>query len=181
MKTKELFETYENLTLRNFSNTVGLNYHMVLKNSKKPIAGQIYDPDVVNYDSIDLMVEKKGIDLESFDWVEINSNLTRSSGTVVKDMSEFNVGDKVYLRNNKTTPYNIIYKTETHIVIMLEGTTVPQSWNWSTFGFHGPSKTPRVDQAETETVEQKVETETVEPEKPKRKSRKKTVETEGEE
>lgn len=150
LTTKSIFTAYENLSIRNVANTIGISYHMLLKASKKPIPGVPYDPEEVNYDAMDEMIAKKEINLDDFDWKTINDSFTRQSSTVIKDVSQFQPGMQVYLRNNKTVPYNIIYTTDTHVVIMLEGSTEPQAWKWSTFMFHGPSNEPRTEKADDE-------------------------------
>lgn len=146
--TRELFTTFNNLSIRNFSNTIGISYHMLLKASKKPIPGVPYNPEEVNYAAMDEMIAKKEINLDDYDWQAINDSFVRQSSTVIKDVSQFKAGMQVYLRNNKTVPYNIIYTTDTHVVIMLDGSTEPQAWKWSTFMFHGPSNEPRTEKEE---------------------------------
>lgn len=138
-----LFNNYDNLSVRNIANTLGISYHMLLKASKAAKAGEVYDPTVMNFDAMQAMIDKKEINLDDYDWATINESFVKQSGTVIKDHSSFKVGDKVYLRNHKTTPYTIIYTTETHVVILLEGSSEPQAWKWSTFMFHGPSNEPR--------------------------------------
>ena len=58
-------------------------------------------------------------------------------------MDDFDVGSKVFLRDHADTPYDVIYKTETHIVILLEGDTAPRSLSNNTFMLLGPQKTAR--------------------------------------
>ena len=69
-------------------------------------------------------------------------------------MDTFKVGDKVYLRRNNTTPYEILYKTETHIVIMLEGSTEPQARANNTFLINGPVYQPRAEKSKMEEAEE---------------------------
>ena len=144
---KNLFTTYENLSLRRLAEALELSYPMVLKNSKQPITGEVYDPEAVNYDAIAEYLSKHGATLEGISWEDYN-NPRAVSSRVVKEISQFNVGDKVYLRKNATTPYEIIYKTETHIVIMLEGTSQPIAWSINTFMLQGPSTQPRAEKLE---------------------------------
>ena len=62
---------------------------------------------------------------------------------LTKNMDAFQVGQKVYLREDNTTPFEICYKTDTHIVIMKEGTTEPRAWSHATFLMKGPVFEPR--------------------------------------
>lgn len=142
---KSLMNQYPNVSLRKLSEVAGISYPTILKASKKPIAGVAYNPDEVNYDALDQLFAKRDIDVSSFDWETLNEK--KSKATLCKDPSQFNVGSLVYLRKHPTTPYEIIYKTETHIVIMLQGTQEPQSWSLNTFMLNGPSFEPRVEHA----------------------------------
>lgn len=144
---RDLFERYENLSLRRLAEALELSYPMVLKASKQPVPGEAYDPEAVNYDAIAEYLSKHEATLEGIVWEDYN-NPRAVSSRVVKEISQFNVGDKVYLRKNATTPYEIIYKTETHIVIMLEGTSQPIAWGINTFMLQGPSTQPRAEKLE---------------------------------
>lgn len=140
MTTKYVFENYENISIRKFANAVEVNYQMLLKASRKPIEGVAYDPTAINYDAIDAIVAKREIDLDSIDWKAINELPSRiSNATLSKNIEDFNVGDKIYLREDNETPFEILYKTGTHIVIMKEGTSEPRALSHSTFFFKGPS------------------------------------------
>lgn len=145
---KNKIETYPNVSLRKLAEAINVSYPTILKASKKPVAGQPYDPTVWNFDALDQLVAKKEVNLDDLDWEAMNTKATKA--TLVKDTSAFNVGDKVYLRKHATIPYDIIYKTETHIVLMLEGTQEPVAWNLNTFMLQGPSFSPRVEKVNTE-------------------------------
>lgn len=146
VELKELFESNPNVSLRKLALATDVTYGMLLKAAKSPIAGEMYDPEATNYGAINNVFIKKLIDLTKVNWTELNE--TASKATLVKDHSQFAVGMNVYLRKHATTPYQIIYKTETHIVILLDGTTEPQSWAITTFMFNGPSLEPRVEKTE---------------------------------
>lgn len=150
MTTKYVFESYENVSIRRFAEAVGINYNMLLKASKKPIEGVPYDPTAINYDAIEAMLEKREIDLEQFDWEAINEKPSRITSTLSKDIADFNVGAKVYLREDNEKAFEILYKTETHIVIMKEGTSEPRALSISTFFFKGPSFEKREKKQEDE-------------------------------
>lgn len=141
---KENFEKHPNATVRKLANSCGIkNYMGLLNASRKPVAGMTYDPDALNYDAMAKVLLRNGVDAASINWAEVAAATQRTPGTVVKDLSAFNVGMKVYLRREPTTPYTIVYKTETHIVLLLEGSTEPLAWKNTTFLFNGPQFTPR--------------------------------------
>ena len=141
---EELMTKYPNVSLRKLALSLELSYGWILKCSKKPIPGQPYDPDAVNYDEVAKTFERKGIDLASLDWEALNEAGQTSRGiSLQKDMSAFQVGGKVYLREDNEVPFDICYKTDTHIVIMKEGSTEPRAWSHSTFLMKGPVFEPR--------------------------------------
>lgn len=146
---REKIEMYPNVSLRKLAEAINVSYPTILKASKEPVAGKTYDPTVWNFDALDQLVAKKEVNLDDLDWEAMNTKATKA--TLVKDTSAFNVGDKVYLRKHATIPYNIIYKTETHIVLILEGTQEPVAWNLNTFMLQGPSFNPRVEKIDTDS------------------------------
>ena len=149
---QELFEMYPNASLRKLAAATGVNYGVLLKKSKDPIPGEAYDPEATNWAALEAKLTSKEIDWNSLDWVALNAGPNRQGSTLQKDISAFKVGDKVYLRRNNTVPYEILYKTETHIVIMLEGTSEPQAWANNTFLINGPVFEPRAKKSEKEEV-----------------------------
>lgn len=132
---------YSNVSLRKLAAATEVTYGIILKASRAPEPGVAYDPEATNFEAINKEFIKRKIDLTTLNWEELNTG--NSKATLVKDHSAFTPGMKVYLRRNATVPYEIIYKTETHIVILLEGTTEPQSWAITTFMFNGPVFEPR--------------------------------------
>lgn len=136
-------EKYPNVSLRKLAQAAEISYGWILKNSKKPVAGETYDPDAINYEAVVAVFTKRNIDLASLDWETLNEASLRKGSIVCKDMGSFAIGQKVYLREDNTTPFEICYMTDTHIVIMKEGTTEPRAWSHSTFLLKGPSFEPR--------------------------------------
>lgn len=141
---QELMEKYPNVSLRKLALSLELSYGWILKCSKKPIPGQPYDPDAINYEEVAKTFVRKGINLEELDWESLNESTQTSRGILLtKDMSAFEVGQKVYLREDNEVPFDICYKTDSHIVIMKEGSTEPRAWSHSTFLMKGPVFEPR--------------------------------------
>ena len=149
---QSFFERYPNASLRKLSAVVDVYYGILLKKSKEPVPGQAYDPEAINWAALEQKLTDKGVDWTKLDWDALNCERTRKGATLVKDRSAFKVGDKVYLRRNNTTPYEILYKTETHVVIMLEGTSEPQAWANNTFLINGPVFQPRAEKSQKEEV-----------------------------
>ena len=140
---QELFEMNPNASLRKLAQATGINYGVLLKKSKDPIPGQPYDPEAINWDALEEKLESKGVDWNTLNWGVLNAGPNRKGAALQKDIGAFQVKDRVYLRRNNTTPYVILYKTETHVVIMLEGSTEPQAWANNTFLLNGPVFQPR--------------------------------------
>ena len=151
LSLKDYFEKFPNASLRKLAAATEVNYGILLKKSKEPIPGEAYDPEAINWKAIEDKLTSKKVDWATLDWDALNAGPNRKGSALQKDISAFKVGDKVYLRRNNTTPYEILYKTETHVVIMLEGTTEPQAWANNTFLINGPVFQPR---AEKKTAEQ---------------------------
>lgn len=143
-------EKYENVSIRKLSTETGVNYGILLKLSKQPIPGEVYNPEAINYAAVEEKLTKKNVDLTTLDWESMNVGRTT---TLSKSVDDFKVGDEVYLRKNNEVPYVIVYKTETHVVIMLKGTSEPQAWSNNTFMLNGPAFEPRASKTEAEVEE----------------------------
>lgn len=149
-----LFEKYPNASLRKLAAATEINYGVLLKKSKDPIPGEAYDPEAINWKSLEDKLTAKGVDWNTLDWEALNAGPNRKGTSLQKDIDAFKVGDKVYLRRNNTTPYEIVYKTDTHVVLMLEGTSEPMAWANNTFLINGPVFQPRTEKSKKEEVEE---------------------------
>ena len=147
---KTYMEKYENVSIRKLSAATNVNYGILLKLSKQPIPGVPYDPEAINYSAVEEKLTKKNIDLTALDWEAMNVGRTT---TLAKSADDFKVGNEVYLRRNNEVPYVIVYKTESHVVIMLKGTSEPQAWSNNTFMLAGPAFEPRTSKTEAEVEE----------------------------
>ena len=136
MTIKEVLTQYENVSIRKVAEVTNVTYTLLLKASKNPIPGEVYKPSNINYDDMQKMFDRRNIDLSEIDW-EVYNVATRNK--TAKTFEDFKVNDEVYLRENNETPFVIIYKTETHVVLMLKGSTEPRSLNANTFLLKGPS------------------------------------------
>lgn len=147
------FEAYPNASLRKLAHATEVNYGILLKKSKEPIPGEAYDPEAVNWKALEDKLTAKKVDWTKLDWDALNAGPNRKGATLQKDISQFKVGDKVYLRRNNEKPYEILYMTETHVVIMLEGSTEPQAWANNTFLINGPVYQPRTEKKTSARLE----------------------------
>lgn len=150
---REYFEQYPNVSIRRLAQATNITYGLMLKKSKEPTPGEAYNPEAINWTALEQYLIKREVKIDELDWDALNVETSRQGATLVKDMSQFNVGGKVYLRKNNTTPYEIVYKTETHIVLMLEGTSEPTALSHNTFLLYGPAFEPRATINESEGVE----------------------------
>lgn len=147
---KGLFEKYSNVSLRKLAHSTEVSYPVILKASKAPVPGEAYNPDITNWRAVAEVLNRKEKDLTALDWEALNAP-AGSGATLVKDTEAFQVGTKVYLRRNNETPYEIVYRTDTNVVLLLEGTTEPHVWSWDTFIFNGPVFEPRAVTAKAKT------------------------------
>lgn len=152
LSLQDYFEKFPNASLRKLAAATEVNYGVLLKKSKDPIPGEAYDPEATNWKALEDKLTAKGVDWTALDWEAMNAGPNRKGTALQKDIEAFKVGDKVYLRRNNTTPYEILYKTETHVVIMLEGTSEPQAWANNTFLINGPVFQPRAEKSKKEEV-----------------------------
>ena len=151
---QSLFEQYPNASIRKLAAATNINYGILLKKSKEPIPGEAYDPEATNWSALEQKLTSKGVDWTTLNWDALNEGPNRKGATLQKDINAYPVGTKVYLRKNNTTPYEVVYKTDTHIVVMLEGTTEPQALANNTFLLYGPSLEPRAVKSEKVEVEE---------------------------
>lgn len=150
LSLKDYFEKYPNASLRKLAQATNINYGVLLKKSKEPIPGEAYDPEAINWPSLEAKLTSKEVDWGTLDWEALNAGPSRKGTSLQKDIEAFNVGDKVYLRRDNTTPYEILYKTDTHVVIMKVGSTEPQAWANNTFLINGPVFEPRATKVKAE-------------------------------
>ena len=150
---QSLFEKYPNASLRKLAAATNVNYGVLLKKSKDPIPGEAYDPEATNWTALEDKLTSKGIDWNTLNWGVLNAGPNRKGSALQKDIDAFKVGDKVYLRRDNTTPYEILYKTDTHVVIMMVGTSEPQAWANNTFLINGPVFEPRAEKSKKLEVE----------------------------
>ena len=143
MSTTTTFETiktnYPKLSLKKICEVTNVCYQYVLKASKKPIPNTPYDPTSINYEEVDKIFERKGVDLSSFDWKSLEDEIVTI--VPINKIEDFKVDVEFTLREveeKKGTIYKVIYVTESHIVFMSNESTQPRVMNWDTFVHQSP-------------------------------------------
>lgn len=138
MKLNDLMKNYPKLSLKRICDETKMCYQYVLKTSKLPIEGKPYDITEFNYEAVEKIIERKGINLDDYNWDEINESV-KTVVPVNKSMDDFTVGTKFTLRND-TTVYEVVYTTVTHIVFIAidPETTQPRTLNYETFVHQSP-------------------------------------------
>lgn len=129
------------LTLRKIAHASGANYGKLLKASRQPIPGVPYDPEALNFAAMVKVLQPVAEQFAAVDWDEVLQKGVRKV-TVVKDIEAFKVGTKVYLRRSENS-FEIVWTTDTHVVILEENSTEPRCWSWDTFLANGPALEPR--------------------------------------
>ena len=136
---KTLTTTYPKLSLKKICEVTNVCYQYVLKSSKKPIPNTPYDPTSINYEEVDKIFERKGVNLDTFDWETIENEIVTI--IPINKIEDFKIDVEFTLREveeKKGTIYKVLYTTETHIVFMSKESTQPRVMNWDTFVHQSP-------------------------------------------
>ena len=154
---QQKFEQYPNASLRKLAAATNTSYPVLLKRSKAPIVGQPYDPEATNWTAVAEYLEAHEIDTEVLDWEALNATKQRAGTVGVgKSLADYEVGQKVWLRRDNEVPYQIVYMTETHVVLLQDDSTEPIAWSATTFLLNGPALQRRTKKIKT-TVENEIE------------------------
>ena len=138
--SKKEFTTQElpnSISIRRLARELNLNYSLLLKASKRPTEGHVYDPTAVNYEAMDEYITKR-VDakvLDKIDWDAVAADVVVAEPLP----KEFALGQKIQLRGDENV-YEIVFMTATHTVInpLTEGNTQPRVMNNQTFLHQGP-------------------------------------------
>lgn len=153
-KLSEIFAAHENLSLRKIAQTTAVNYNMLLKAGKQPKAGEVYNPDLLNYDAIEAYLRKKLKEqYDSLNWEEIAES---SMKPLVTAKPEYTAGSRLKIRQDDNV-YKVMIVTETHVCIMAENGTQPRVFSWATFEHQGPKMMPAEEPAKATTRKKKEE------------------------
>lgn len=134
---EEKMTSVENLSLRKLAMYLEVNYNMLLKAGKQPKAGEVYNPELLNYDAIEAYLRKKmGDAFDDIDWDEAAECTIQ---TRTKESITWEVGAKLKIRGDESV-YQVMIVTETHICIMSVEGTQPRVFSWNTFEHQTPKK-----------------------------------------
>ena len=133
-KLQAIFEANE-LSLRKVALNLDLNYNMLLKASKKPIIGQPYDPNYINYDEVEAYIGKK-VAINDIDWESMKDSSEVSTTTLPTNLK---LGTQLTIRGDEEV-YEIKIITPTHVVIMGINNTQPRVMSIPTFLHQGPKE-----------------------------------------
>lgn len=139
MKFETIKTNYPKLSLKKICEVTNVCYQYVLKSSKKPIPNKPYDPTEINFEEVDKIFERKGVDLSSFDWKSLEDEIVTI--IPINKIEDFKVDVEFTLRETeekKGTIYRVIYTTESHVVFMSKESTQPRVMNWDTFIHQSP-------------------------------------------
>ena len=139
---ENIMGNYSGLTIRKICTVGDLKYYKILKASKAPVPGEVYDPDRVNWKAVDaLLTESAKKKLEKIDWSAYEDG---SSIKVEVNYDKFEVGTRWHLRTFGWV--TIVYVTNTHVVLILDtDSDIPRSWKLETFITNGPSEVERAE------------------------------------
>ena len=134
----------EYATLRRIAAVTGASYQMILKASKQPKAGEIYDPEAVNLEAIEGVIKRK-IGEEEFaaiNWESFACELKEAdeSGVVAVKLEDIAVGDTVVFKKEDALVYTVVAMTDTHIALQLNDTSKLRSMTNATFKTQGGHK-----------------------------------------
>lgn len=131
---------YPKLSLKKICEVTGVCYQYVLKASKKPRAGVVYDADFFNCDEVDKIFERKNVNFDDYDWQKIESEIAIVAP--INMIEDFKIGVEFNLRESCEDKvgcvYEVIYTTETHIVFKAAASTQPRVMNFDTFIHQSP-------------------------------------------
>lgn len=133
---KELVET-KNLTLRKISRKLDVNYNMVLKKSKTPQIGEVYNPELINWDEVENYLNDKEVNWKEFDWEEeIVEKVT------INVEQDYKIGTEFTIRGSEHV-HEVVYVTSKQIVVMEWVTNNVRLFSHNTFLHQTPKKLDR--------------------------------------
>ena len=131
---REALNTYPQISQKKHAESTITCYQYLLKASKKPIANQVYDPTMFNYEEVEKIIRKK-IQIEDIDFKAIAETVKIIEP--ISSIDDFKIDTEFTLRNDEST-YKVVYVTETHVVFIANDSTQPRVMNQSTFLHQSP-------------------------------------------
>jgi hypothetical protein len=134
MKLETIMKDNE-LSLRQVSLNLDINYNMLLKAAKKPIIGIPYDPTFINYTEVETYIAKH-CNLDDIDWSSMKDSSTVSN---MKLPTNLEVGSHFSIRGEDDT-FEMRIVTPTHVCFMPLNGTQPRVMSIATFLHQGPKE-----------------------------------------
>lgn len=139
MTLQQLLQHYEGkLSLKKVCDTMNVCYQYALKASKQPIAGEMYDPNAINYTAVEKVIARKG-NINDYDWDDIVASV--KVYTPLNQLTEFEVGTQFRFRyDDKEIVRTIVYMTGGYVVhtSSVDGNEKPSVQNNDTFLHQSP-------------------------------------------
>lgn len=138
------FERYGNVTLADIAKATGANLTVMRSKAKEPVPGEIYDPEKINFKSVEEYLYKRqpSLNLSTLDWETMNTPKEKVSRATVLDYTIGNVFNIKRLKSNANPEgrFAIVCSTETHVAIMPVGCddTILRAYSKDTFKAYSP-------------------------------------------
>lgn len=139
----EVVAKYQKLSLKRICDECKVCYQYVLKKSKEPIKGEVYDPTKVNFEAIAKSFEK--VDLGAIDWETIEASM--KTFEPINAIEDFEIASEFKMRGSDEV-MSVLLKTPTHIVFMGVASTQPRVMNNDTFLHQSPRIINKVEKEE---------------------------------
>lgn len=121
------------LSLRKIAAGLELNYNMLLKAGKKPVEGQAYNPEFINWEAVAGYIARKK-DFSTIDWDALTGVNPQANVVIPDTLSQ---GTVITLRGEEQT-YTIHLMTGTHVILLPSEGTQPRLFSNATFMHQGP-------------------------------------------
>ena len=140
----------ESLSLKKLSQETKTPYSTLLRAIHAPVAGQAYDPDAINMDAIETALKAK-MGAEAFDAFDFEALIEENTGSATLDLT---IGNKFTIQRGGglrkvESIYEVVYVTETHVVLASDTSTEPRVMGIKTMKLFGAKP---VIEAEAEAV-----------------------------
>lgn len=111
LSIKNVLEDHPDVSLRKLAAYAKLPYNQLLKLSKKPIVGEVYDPNKINAAAVDIYLAQHNIDLSKIDVEDITTAKRVATTTM-----QLKLNGRYKIRN-VDEPVTIVALTKTHVCI----------------------------------------------------------------
>ena len=136
---------YPTISIRQLALHTKLTYGLLLKESKRPVADTIYDPDMINYDALDAYLTRRNAwpSVEDLETLASSERTSRGRSTIERSPDDYPTGTQVtifeqYKRKNEVETdeervFEVVFSTSVDVVLQLVGTQQLACKSWTTF------------------------------------------------